>query len=95
MPLHPRLIADDVHRKIVIKIGDRPLLHIDGHVDEHRAGTAGGGDVKGLLKDPGNVLRPADDVAVLGEGLGGAGDVRFLKDVPPQQIAAHLPRDDH
>ena len=46
-----------------------------------------GGDVKGLLDDPGDLVGVLHQVAVLGEGGHGAGDVHLLEDVPAQQVA--------
>ena len=71
------------------------LLHVNGDVDEHRAGPAGGGDVEGLLDHPGDVVGVLDQIAVLGEGGHRAGDVHLLEDVPAQQIAGDLARDGH
>lgn len=95
MPLGAGLIADDIHRAAVIELPDHLLLHIDGDVDEHRAGTPGRGNVERLFEYPGKVGGLFDDVAMLCERFGGAGDVGLLKHVPAQQIAADLAGDDH
>ena len=89
------LIAPDVHRLRVLEFFQGLLLHVDGDIDEHRAGAAGGGDVKGLLHHPGDVVGVLHQIAVLGEGGHGPGDVHLLKDVPAQQVAGHLAGDGH
>ena len=55
------------------------LLHVFGQVNEHRAGPAGLGDVKGLFDDAGNVVDFGDQVAVLYHRQGHAVDVGLLK----------------
>ena len=89
------LIAPDVHRLRVLEFFQSLLLYVDGDVDEHRAGAAGGGDVKGLLYHTGDVIGVLHQIAVLGEGGHGSGDVHLLKDVPAQQVAGHLAGDGH
>ena len=93
--LHAGLIAPDVDLLGVGKALEGLLLDVDRHVDEHRAGAAGGGDVKGLLDDAGDVVGVFHQVAVLGEGGHRAGDVHLLEDVPAQQMAGHLAGDGH
>ena len=93
--LDARLIAPDVHRLRVLELFQGLLLHVDGDVDEHRAGAAGGGDVEGLLHHPGDVVGVLHQIAVLGEGGHGPGDVHLLEDVPAQQVAGHLAGDGH
>ena len=71
------------------------LLHVAGDVDEHRAGAAGGGDVKGLFDDAGQLGGVLDQIRVLGKGRHCAGDVHLLKDVTAQQVTGHLTGDGH
>ena len=51
--------------------------------------------MKGLLHHPGDVVGVLDQIAVLGEGGAGAGDVHLLEDVPAQQVALDLAGDGH
>lgn len=81
MALHLRLIPDDVRPAVGKDIGDLRLLHVHRNVDEHGTRTAAGGDVECLVENGGNISRLLDNVAVFGEGGGGASDVRLLKDV--------------
>ena len=49
--------------------------------------------MEGLFKHPGQVLHGLYQVAVLGKGLAGAGDVRLLEHVPAQLLQIHLAGD--
>ena len=70
--------------------------HIFGDVEQHRAGAAGAGDVKGFLDGRGDVLDFHNQHIVLGDGEGNAGDVGFLKGVAADGGARHLAGDgDH
>ena len=83
---HGGLIAPDADRLRERHIRNRLLLNVHRDINEHRAGTARGGNVKGLLDDlrqPGGIL---DQIAVLGEGRHGASDIHLLEDIPPQQV---------
>ena len=91
--LYAGLIAPDADLLGVVELFQGLLLYIDGDVDEHRAGPASGGDVKGLLDDAGDVVGVLDQVAVLGEGGHRASDIHLLEDIPPQQIAGYLAGD--
>ena len=51
--------------------------------------------MEGLRHNAGNIIAVFHQVAVLGEGGTGAGDVHLLKDVPAQQMAGHLAGDGH
>ena len=88
------LVAPDVHAVGVDGI-DHLLLDVDGDVDEDGPLPAGGGDVEGLLDDAGDVVGVLHQVAVLGEGGAGAGDIHLLEDVPAQQVALDLAGDGH
>ena len=89
------LIAADVDFFGVCKLFDILILDINGNVDEDGAGTAGGGDVESLLDDAGDVVGVLHQIAVLGEGSHGAGDVHFLEDIAAQQMAGDLTGDGH
>ena len=93
--LYAGLIAPDVHFLRVLEFLQLLVLNVDGDVDEHRSRPPGGGDVKGLLHDAGDVAGALDQIAVLGEGGHRAGDVHLLEDVPAQQVAGHLAGDGH
>lgn len=74
---------------------DGLVLDISGDVNHHRAGTAGSRQIKGFLENPGNLAAVLDDVAVFGERLHGAGNVRFLEHVLAQLVAVHLAGNAH
>ena len=93
--LYAGLIAPDVHFLRVLELLQLLVLNVDGDIDEHRSGPPGGGDVKGLLHDAGDVIGVFHQVAVLGEGGHRTGDVHLLEDIPAQQIAGHLPGNGH
>ena len=50
-------------------------LRVLGDVHQHRAGPVGSGDQKGLAQARGDVLGAGDQIVVLGDGEGDAGDV--------------------
>ena len=90
-----RLVAGQFHLRRPGE-GALTLQHVLGDVDQHRARSAGGGDVKGLGDHPGDVVAIADQEVVLGDRHGHAGDVGFLEGVGADQRPAHLPGDgDH
>ena len=51
--------------------------------------------MEGLLDHPGDVVGVLHQVAVLGEGRHGAGDIHLLEDIPPQQVGGDLPGNGH
>ncbi len=68
-------------------------LHIDGQVDEHRAGPSGPGDIKGLaerLRQFGGVF---ENHIVLGDRAGDTGHVGFLESIIADQLGPHLSGD--
>ena len=71
---------------------DLALAHVDGDVDEHRAGTAGRGDVERLLDDLGEVVGVLDQVVVLGDRQRDAGDVGLLERVRAEDGVRDLRR---
>src|ERR1035437_5563864 len=71
----------------------RALLRILGDVDQHRAGTGGFGDLKGVTNSWGNVLGLVDEEVVLRHGQGDAGDVDFLEGVRAEDLARHVAGD--
>ena len=101
-PTHERRIALG-HRVVAgkIEIVDRggPVpLHggvgdVLGKVDEHRAGSAGGGHVEGGRHHAGDVIDVLDQPVVLGDAHGDAGDVALLKGVGADRSRGHLARD--
>lgn len=62
------LITPDIHLLRIMEASQVLLLHVNGNINENRTGTAGGGNVEGLLNYPGDVVGVFDQVAVLGEG---------------------------
>ena len=71
----------------------RRLLGVFGDVDENRAGATGPGDVEGLADRTGDFTGVGDEIVVLRDWQGDAGDVRLLEGVGPDQFAAHLAGD--
>ena len=73
------------------KVEDRRgLLRVLGDVDEHRAGSAGLGDLKGLAQRRRQVLSAVDEEVVLGDGQRDAGDVDFLERIGAQHLAGDV-----
>ena len=66
-----------------------------GHVDEHRAGPPGRGDVEGLGHDPRDLVGVGDQEVVLGDRHRDAADVGFLEGVGADGGGAHLTGDGH
>ena len=56
-----------------------------GQIDQHRAGTAGPGDIKGLADGRHQILGVVDQIVMLGAGPGDADDIHFLKGVVADQ----------
>ena len=83
--LGDRVVAGQVDRVGPVPLHGRVgVLRIDdvlGDVDEHRAGTAGRGDVERLADGLGDVLGRGHEEVVLGDPHGDAGDVRLLEGV--------------
>ena len=91
--LHPRRIGD-VHVGLARRmIGADRELHVLGHVDQHRAGTAGGRDIERLVQHLGEIVDVAHQPVVLGAGPGDADGVAFLERVVADQMRRHLPGD--
>ena len=74
-------------------IGAGGELHVLGHVDQHRAGTAGGRDVERLVQDLGEIVDVAHQPVVLGAGPRDADGVAFLERVVADQVRRHLAGD--
>ena len=74
-------------------IGAGRELHVLGHVDQHRAGTAGGRDIERLVQHLGEIVDVAHQPVVLGAGPGDADGVAFLERVVADQMRRHLPGD--
>ena len=92
---HTGLVASNGHFLHGSELFQCLVLNVNGNVDKHRAGTAGGGDVEGLRHHPGQRFRVLDQIAVFDEGGDGAGDIHLLENIPAQQVAGHLPGDGH
>ena len=74
-------IAGQVHRDVVSRVGDQGVLHVLGHVDQHRPGPAGTGQMKRLLDDPGDIPGVLHQVMMLGDRPRNLDHRRFLKRV--------------
>ncbi len=78
---------------------DVPVRDGTGHlcvlrdVDQHRAGPPRRSDVDGLLEDIGQVVGVLDQVVVLGDWHGDAGDIGLLEGVLAEHQAGHLAGD--
>ena len=71
------------------------LLDILGDVDEHGAGTAGGGEEERLANDTGNILHVHHQVVVLGDLTGDLHGGRLLERVRADHAPGHLTGDGH
>ena len=65
--------------------------HVDAHVDEHRAGPSGLGDVDRLGERLGQLLRLLDEVAVLDDRESDPDDVGLLERVGADAVRPDLP----
>ncbi len=101
---HPRVTLDvgPVPGQAVDHLGigrpvpvHRVLQHVFRHVDQGRAGPAGGGDAECLTHGHGQVLRRHDQLVVLGDATGDADGVAFLKCVGTDRRGGHLAGDAH
>ncbi len=81
----------------VFRVGELCLfdLGVLADIDQHRAGAPAAGDVERLPHHLGDLIRPGDQVVVLGDGQGDAGHVRLLEGIPADQVGVHLPGDAH
>jgi hypothetical protein len=79
------VVAGQVHLHIAGPLHGRSrVLWVDdvlGDIDQHWAGSTGGGDVKGLLDRPGDVLGLGDQKIVFGDRHGDSGGVALLEGV--------------
>ncbi len=64
------------------------------HVDQHRARTAGGGNVKSFLHGGRQILDVLHQEVVFDTGAGDANGVAFLEGVQANGMRGHLSRDD-
>ena len=91
--LHPRRVGH-MHVGLARRvIGADRELHVLGHVDEDRSGTAGAGDVERLVQHFGEIVDVAHQPVVLGAGPGDADGVAFLERVVADQVRRHLAGD--
>ena len=70
-------------------------MRVFGDVDEDGAGAARLRDLERLADSGGDVFGAGDEVVVLGDGQGDAGDVDLLKRVGAEDLAADLSGDRH
>ncbi len=69
--------------------------HVLGHVHHHRAGPAGGGDVKGLAQGQRQIGHILDQEVVLHARPRDADCVGLLEGIVADQVGRHLAGDDH
>ena len=86
-------VAGQVHRDVVVGVGDERVLDVLGHVDQDRAGPAGAGDVERLLDDPGDVAGVLHQVMVLGDRPADLDHRRFLERVGADDVGRDLAGD--
>ena len=65
------------------------------NIHQHRAGTAGTGDGKGLPDDVGQLVDVLDQVVALGDGHGDTGDVHLLEGVLADEVLTDVAGDEH
>ena len=70
-------------------------LDVLGDVHDHRAGTAGGGDLERLVQHAAQLVDVLHQPIVLGAGPGDADRVAFLEGVGADQVGGHLAGQDH
>ena len=94
MRLHGGVVAGQDHalRPRVVHLTDLRGLR---QIDEHRAGTAGVGDVVGLGEHARDVLRVGHQIRMLDHRVGGAYDVGLLEGIGADGVGADLAGDDH
>jgi hypothetical protein len=73
----------------------RGQLDVLGQVDQHRAGSAGAGDLKGSGEDLGDLLGPGELEGGLGDRADHAHHVDLLEGLGADGGAGHLPGDGH
>ena len=79
MPLYGRLVGTDIDFLRICKTADCRILDINGNINQYRTFSAGIGNIKGFLKDTGNILHVFHKIAVFYKGLHSARDIRFLE----------------
>ena len=83
------MVAGQIHRHGVVGNNLRDL-NILGQIDEHRAGTAGGGNVERLTHHAGNVGGVGDEVVVLGDTTADLDNRRLLEGIGANHAGSHL-----
>jgi hypothetical protein len=89
-----RFVAGQLRRSLGRLVVDVDPGEVLGDVDEHRAGTAGGGDVEGLVDVLGDLARVLHQERVLDDRQRHPGDVGLLEAVGADQVGADLPGDE-
>ena len=69
------------------------LLRVFGDVDQNGAGATFSGDLEGFADGGRDVLGAGDEVVVLGDGQGDAGDVDLLEGVGAEDFGGDLAGD--
>ena len=93
VPLDHRVVRAHRHRLRIEEVGLRGL-HVLGDIHQHRAGTAGGGEVERLLHRDREVLDVLDQEVVLDARARHADGVHFLECVLTDGVGRHLAGDD-
>ena len=88
------VVAGNIHLHVKVRC-KHGLLHVLGHVNQHRARTARRGDVEGFLDDTGQFFRFRHQIAVLHDRGGHAEYVCFLEGAASNQGAHDLSRNRH
>jgi len=65
-------------------------LHVDGNINQHRAGSSCGSDIEGLADGLSQLIRIFDDYIMFGNRTRDAGGVGFLKGIIADQVCADL-----
>ena len=96
VPLDAGVVGADAQvPRVVVRDLDAGVGDVLGDIDDHRAGTAGLGDVKGLADGRGQVVDVLDKEVVLHAGTGDADRVHLLEGVATDDRCRHLTGDDH
>src|SRR5262249_19254805 len=82
MPFNRRTIRPHVHTGHPFEFDFLPL-NVDGDIDQHRTGTAGGGDVERFLKDLAEISRVLHEIVMLSDRAGDTDGVGFLNASDP------------
>ncbi len=94
MPAADRVVRAHFHALRIAVVGNLLERHILRDVHHHGTGTAGAGDVEGLLQGLSQVARVLDQEVVLDDGPRDAHGVAFLEGIQADRRRGHLAGDD-